>query len=107
MKGKAFGLSLFLLVLCRGLVLAPSQLQLLKCKGPNATQGPDPCSSAPPRMGATAEGKGGQRAAGTAGGAWQSPVLLHGEQWGLGMDSGLPGHGEKSGNVSLRLKSHI
>lgn len=87
MNRKAFGLSLCLLVLCKGLVLAPSQFQLLKCKGPNATQGTVPCSSAPPRMGAATEGKGGQRGAGTAGGARQSLMLPRGEQRGLGMDS--------------------
>lgn len=60
MKGKSLGRGLCLLVLCKGLVLAPSQFQPLKCKEPNATRNsPRFLSSA--RMRAASAGKGEQK----------------------------------------------
>ena len=60
MKGKSLGRSLCLLVLCKGLVLAPSQFQPLKCKEPNATRNSPRFLSSIRARAATA-GKGGQK----------------------------------------------
>lgn len=86
MKGKSLGRSLCLLVLCKGLVLAPSQFQLLKCKEPNATRNsPQFLSSS--RMRAATTGKGGQKGVYTMRRARGSPgtslmLLLWASGWG-------------------------